>query len=216
VIPPTRTELNTILRNDLCSFIERSFYELNPQTRLRWAPYIEVIATKLEACRHGEFIREIFCLAPRSLKSHCISIAFPAWYLGHHPSTKIICASYGQELADTFARDCRKVMLSDWYQRIFRTRLSDRQAVSDFMTTDGGGRFSTSVGGVLIGRGADLFVIDDPLKPEEAFSETQRRAVNQWFDNTVIGRLNDKAESRIIITMQRLHQDDLVGHVLRK
>jgi hypothetical protein len=211
----TYEEYATVLRNDLPSFIERSFYELNPQTQLKWAPYIEVITTGLEACRRGEANRHILCVGPRSLKSHCVSIAFPAWYLGHHPSTKIICASHGQELADNFARDCRKIMMSDCYQRIFRTRLADR-AVSDFTTTDQGGRLSTSVGGALIGRGADLFIIDDPLKPEEALSETQRKAANRWYDDTVVGRLNDKANSRIIITMQRLHQDDLVGHVLKK
>jgi hypothetical protein len=215
-LSPTENEYNAVLRNDFPSFIERSFYELNPQTRLKWEPHIEVIATELESCRRGECIREIFCLEPRSLKSHCISIAYPAWYLGHQPSTKVICASHGQELADTFARDCRQIMLSEWYQRIFRTRLSDRQAVSDFHTTEGGGRLSTSVGGHLVGRGADLFIIDDPLKPQEAFSDTQRSEVNNWYDNTVVGRLNDKATSRIIITMQRLHQNDLVGHVLKK
>ena len=123
-------EYACILRNDFPSFIERSFYEINPQTRLQWAPYIEVIATGLEACRRGEANRQIICMSPRSLKSHCVSIAFPAWCLGHYPSTKIICASYGQELADTFARDCRKIMMSDWYQRIFRTRLADRAVLT--------------------------------------------------------------------------------------
>ena len=75
---------------------------------------------------------------------------------------------------------------------------------------------STSVGGVLTGRGADLIVIDDPLKPEEALSETQRAAVNEWYENTLLSRLNDKGTGCIIIIMQRLHQDDLVGHVTEK
>ena len=88
---------------------------------------------------------------------------------------------------DFFAKDCRKIMMSDWYQQIFRTRLADR-AVSDFTTTDQGGRLSTSVGGALIGRGADLFIIDDSLKPEEAFSELQRKKPNDWYDDTVVGR----------------------------
>ena len=84
------------------------------------------------------------------------------------------------------------------------------------MTTEQGGRLSTSVGGVLTGRGADCIVIDDPLKPDDALSETQRKAVNDWYDNTLLSRLNDKNNGRIVIIMQRVHQNDLVGHVLNK
>jgi predicted phage terminase large subunit-like protein len=207
-------EYKFILRNDLVSFIERGFHELNPQTRFLCGPHIEVIATKLEACRQGKIKRLIINLGPRGLKSHCTSIAFPAWCLGHNPTGQIICASYGQDLADKFARDCRTIMSADWYKAIFATRVANRQAVADFMTTEQGVRMSTSVGGVLTGRGADLIIIDDPLKPDEALSETQRKAVNDWYDNTLLSRLNDKANGCIIIIMQRLHQDDLVGHVL--
>jgi hypothetical protein len=81
------------------------------------------------------------------------------------------------------------------------------------MTTAQGTRLATSVGGVLTGRGADLIIIDDPQKPDEALSETRRKAVNEWYDNSLVSRLNDKADGCIIIIiMQRLHQDDLVGH----
>ena len=73
---------------------------------------------------------------------------------------------------------------------------------------------ATSVGGVLTGRGADVIIIDDPLKPDQALSETGRNAVNDWYENTLLSRLNNKAAGCIIIVMQRLHQDDLVGHVL--
>ena len=106
-----------ILRRDLMSFIERSFYELNPQTELLGAPHLELIAAKLEACRRGKIKRLIVNLPPRQLKSHCASVAFPAWYLANHPAAHIICASYGQDLADKFARDCRRVMTSPWYRR---------------------------------------------------------------------------------------------------
>ena len=75
---------------------------------------------------------------------------------------------------------------------------------------------ATSVGGVLTGRGGDLIIIDDALKPDEALSETRRKAVNDWYDNTLFSRLNDKANGCIMIIMQRLHQEDLVGHVLEQ
>jgi hypothetical protein len=100
---------------------------------------------------------------------------------------------------------------------VFSTRLSsDKNSMQEFVTTAQGFRLATSVGGVLTGRGADLIIIDDPLKPDEAVSEVQRKKVNEWYDNTLYSRLNDKQHGRIILIMQRLHEDDLVGHVLNQ
>jgi predicted phage terminase large subunit-like protein len=112
--------------------------------------------------------------------------------------------------------DTRTIMASSWYQSLFpRTRLSSqRQALQEFITTQQGFRLATSVGGVLTGRGANFIIIDDPLKPDEALSDTSRKAANDWFDHTLYSRLNDKRKGCIILIMQRLHEDDLVGHVL--
>ena len=111
-------------------------------------------------------------------------IAFVAWLLGHDPTKHVICASYGQDLADKLARDCRNIMNATWYRELFQTRLSERKAVNDFTTTAQGTRMATSVGGVLTGRGADIIIIDDPLKPDEALSETNAGG-QQWYDNTL-------------------------------
>jgi len=213
-----KQELQAFLRRDLNLFIERSFSELNPQTEYLHNWHIEVIADALEQCRVGKLKRLIINVPPRSLKSHMISIAFPAYLLGHNPSTSIICASYAQDLADKLAGDCRSLMTSNWYQELFPlTRLATRRPMlNDYMTTKKGFRLSTSVNGVLTGRGADFIIIDDPLKPDEALSETQRKTANDWFDHTVVSRLNDKRTGRIIIVMQRLHEDDVVGHVLQQ
>ena len=212
---PTRAEYETMLRRDLSTFVARCFYDLNPQTALAMNWHLEVIAAKLAAVWNGEIRRLIINLPPRSLKSLMSSIAFPAWCLGHDPSAQILCVSYAQDLADKLARDCRSIMMSPWYQRIFPTRLAPhRQAVQEFLTTRQGYRLATSNGGVLTGRGADIILIDDPLKPEEALSDAQRQAANDWFSHTLYSRLNDKREGAIVIIMQRLHEDDLVGHVL--
>jgi hypothetical protein len=105
------------------------------------------------------------------------SVAFPAWCLGHEPGTQILCVSYAQDLADKLSRDCRRLIASDWYREVFPARLlAQRQAVPEFETTQQGCRLATSVGGVLTGRGADIIIIDDPLKPEEALSQAQRQA----------------------------------------
>jgi predicted phage terminase large subunit-like protein len=210
-------EYFAVLRNDFYSFVERSFYELNPDVRFLHNWHIEVVASELEACRRGETTRLITCVPPRSLKSHGASIAFPAWLLGHNPGAQIICASYSQELASKLSLDCRTLMSAPWYQRLFPTRLSpQKQAVSEFMTTGKGYRLATSVGGGLIGRGGDFLIVDDALRPDEAFSEVQRNAVNDWFRHTLYSRLNNKRTGCIIIIMQRLHEDDLVGHLLKE
>jgi predicted phage terminase large subunit-like protein len=211
-----RNEYYALLRQDLFAFIERVFYELNPTTPFLPNWHIHVVTSALEACRRGETTRLVICQPPRSLKSLCASIAFPAFLLGHDPTAQIICASYGQDLANKLALDCRTIMNSSWYQSLFpSTRLSsERQAIQEFMTTQSGTRFSTSVGGVLTGRGANYIIIDDSAKPDEAFSDIQRKAVNDWFDHTVYSRLNDKKTGCIIVIQQRLHEDDLVGHIL--
>ena len=90
-------------------------------------------------------------------------------------------------------------MMSAWYRRLFPTRLAlHRQAVQEFVTTAQGYRLATSNGGVLTGRGADIILIDDPLKPEEALSDAQRQAANDWFDHTLYSRQNDKQHGAIV------------------
>ena len=214
---PKLTDVDIVFRNDLMSFTVRAFQELFPQAELSDSPHLEVMAAKLAACLLGQGPKRLIInLPPRSLKSIMASVASVAWLLGHDPSKQIICASYGQDLADKHARDTRTIMTSPFYRRIFsHTHLSpQKQTVNDFLTTKQGFRMSTSVGGVLTGRGADIIIIDDPLKPTDALSETSRKAVNEWYDNSLLSRLNSKENGIIVIVMQRLHQDDLVGHVL--
>jgi predicted phage terminase large subunit-like protein len=213
------SDLNSVMRLDLMTFIHRCFVELNPGQDLSLAPHIQIMAAKLADCLMGRGSnRLIISLPPRSLKSITASVAAVAWLLGKDPTKQIICASYGQDLADKHARDSRRVMMSSFYKRLFpRTRLSSQKlSVNDFMTTEQGFRMATSVGGVVTGRGGDVLIIDDPLKPEDALSETRRISVNDWYDNTFLSRLNSKEDGIIIIVMQRLHQDDLVGHVLER
>jgi predicted phage terminase large subunit-like protein len=202
-----------LLRYDLCAFIHRSFLELE-QSKFHMNWHLEVLAAKLEDVRQGRCKRLIVNVPPRHLKSHAISIAFAAWLLGHDPTKKILSVTYAQDLSDNLARRSRTLMTSGFYEALFDTRLSKgREAVSDFETTSGGYRLSTSIGGVLTGRGADIIIIDDPLKADDALSEPRRRSVNEWYDNTLRSRLNSQEDGAIIIVMQRLHADDLVAHV---
>ena len=210
-------EYQVICRHDFYTFMHRAFCELNRDSVFSHNWHNELIASKLQSCLVGQITRLIINLPPRNLKSHEASICLPAYVLGHKPSAQIICVSYGQQLADKHSLDCRTLMSSEFYRGLFPVQLSPRkQSVQEFQTTANGFRLATSVGGVLTGRGADLIIIDDPLKPDEAVSQTQRQAVNDWYDHTLYSRLNDKRKGCIIIIMQRLHEDDLVGHVLEQ
>lgn len=211
-------EMAALLRQDMSSFICRTFQELSPQAEYLHNWHIDLIASKLKEVAEGKIKRLIINIPPRNLKSICASVAFPAWLLGHYPHQKIICASYASDLAVKLATDCRQVMQSPWYQEVFpNTKLAvSRVSASDFNTTKNGGRMAVSTGGGITGRGADILIIDDPLKPDDAPSDVIRKNVNEWFDGTAYTRLNSKKEGAIIIIMQRLHLDDLVGYVMEK
>jgi hypothetical protein len=121
-------EMDTLMRNDFVSFCQRCFYELNPTAVYQHNWHIDMIAAALEECRTGQLSRLAINVPPRSLKSHMVSICYVAWLLGHNPSASIICVSYAQDLADKLAGDCRTIMSSAWYQRIFPgTRLASRR-----------------------------------------------------------------------------------------
>src|SRR5215472_8070472 len=165
-----------LLRDDFASFAARCFRELNPRACLAMNWHAEVMAGKLAAVRSGLIRRLMICVPPRHLKSHLASISFPAWCLGHEPSAQLVCAA----MRRTSPTNCRAIagasLAATGTRKLFpATRLSpQRQAVPEFETTAQGFRIATSVGGVLTGRGADMIIIDDPLKPEEALSQAQR------------------------------------------
>jgi hypothetical protein len=139
------SEYLALLRLDFSAFLERAFLELNPETAFDRNWSVDLIAHELELCRRGDTKRLIINLPPRSLKSHIASVAFPAWILGHDPSSQIICASYSQELADKHVLDSRNLMTSALYRGLFPTRPL-KLAISEFTTSSGGFRLATSVG----------------------------------------------------------------------
>ena len=195
----------------------KTFQTLAPGEEYHQNWHIDCLAWHLEQCRRGAIKRLIITIPPRSLKSMCASVAFPAFALGRDPTSKIVCVSYSSDLAKKFANDFRAVMTSDWYKKLFpRTRVSRKNTEQEVQTNKKGMRYSTSVGGTLTGRGGNIIVIDDPIKPNEAMSEAEREAVNSWYRNTLYSRLNNKNDDAIILVMQRVHMDDLVGHVQEK
>ena len=207
--------IDVILRNDMASFLRALFPEAAPGIVLIWASYLDLLCAKLARVVSGECRNLIITMPPRHLKSICVSVILPAFFLGQNPSAHVLCISYGQDLAKTFGEQTRAVMESEIYRRIFGTRLkSARQAAHALQTTAGGSRRATSIEGAATGLGADLMIFDDPQKPHETLSDAVRSSTNQQFENTFMSRRNHPGMSRTVIVMQRLHEDDFVGHVL--
>jgi predicted phage terminase large subunit-like protein len=206
------------LRQDLSAFVQKVFTTLEPGTGYRHNWHIDHICWQLSRVARGEIRRLIINVPPRSMKSITVSIGFTAWAMGHDPTKRIICVSYAEELARKLSIDTRTILESPWYQGLFPDLqlTARRQRNLELTTTQHGYRFASGVGGAVLGRGADLIVIDDPIKAIAALSEAGRRHVAEFYGNTLSTRLNDKQTGAIVIVMQRLHEDDLVGHVLAK
>lgn len=211
-----REEINAVLRTDFQAFAQKSFSTLVPGTAFLPNWHIDALAFHLDYVQNGSIKRLIINLPPRSLKSLLVSVAFPAWLLGLNPSERIICASYNSELAIKLSNDFRALVNAPWYKQLFPgMRVSNtKNSETEMMTTRRGFRLATSVGGTLTGRGGNIIIVDDPLKPQDAMSDSKREAANEWFNNTLRSRLDDKKAGVIIVVMQRLHADDLCGMLL--
>lgn len=208
--------LAAVLRQDFSSFISKAFHTINPGAEYQANWHIDLIADYLEAVRDGSIKRLIINMPPRALKSVCVSVAWPAWLLGQNPTMRIMAASYSSMLSIKHSMDCRLILSSDWYNNLFpKTRLSKKHnQKSKFLTTENGFRFATSVGGSATGEGGDILIIDDPHNPTQINSLKARNKVIEWFEQTFVTRLNNKNTGAIVLVMQRLHEDDLSGHLI--
>lgn len=198
-------------RDDLLRFTEA----VNPAYVS--AAHHRVIADKLGAVERGEIDRLMIFMPPRHGKSELASRKFPAWYLGRNPSKQIIAASYNSDLARDFGRDVRNLVGEPEYRAIFNgVELSaDSQAANRMHTNHGGMYIAAGVGTAVTGRGADVLLIDDPLKDrEEADSERRRDTVWNWFRSTAYTRL--MPGGAVVLIQTRWHEDDLAGRLLQQ
>jgi hypothetical protein len=140
-------------------------------------------------------------------------VALPAWFLGHYPWERVVVVSYSDILARNHANDFRRVVNDPLYRATFPTMRLDRDTDREIATTKRGKRIATSVDGTLTGLGGNLIIIDDPLKLGDAMSEAVRARVIEWYRSTLLSRGDDKTTTRIVVVMQRVHQNDLVGYL---
>jgi predicted phage terminase large subunit-like protein len=201
------------VRSDFKVFLRQSFGTLYPGKLFLDNWHIDAVLYCLRQSIEGKRPRLIINLPPRQLKSFIVSSVLPAFILGLDPTAKTICVSYSDELAKALSRDFKRIVESDWYRRVFPEVRPTKMTENEFLTDAGGSRYATSVGGTLTGRGGDFIIIDDPIKPEDAFSDKARASTNEWYRSTLLSRLDDKAKSVLILVMQRLHVNDLTGFV---
>ncbi|WP_219894314.1 phage terminase large subunit [Aquisediminimonas profunda] len=213
-----RRILDELIRSDFSAFISMAFRSLYPGSDYLTNWHIEVLAEYMRMLIAGEETRMIVCMPPRHLKSFVGSICLPAFVLGHDPTAKFICISYSQSLAEDFAHQTRKLMDSEWYKRIFpHTRLDPKRCrKSDLGTTRNGHRIASSVDGTLTGKGGDFLVLDDLIKAGDVHSDVVREHVNEWFDTSLLSRLDKPNSGRILVIAQRLHVDDLPGRLIER
>lgn len=207
--------LRALRRQDLAAFNQKVFHTLDPGTLYEHNWHLDHLCWQLSRVARGEVRRLIINVPPRSMKSITVSVGFTAWVMGHDPTKRIICVSYADDLARKLSVDTRTVMESPWYKELFPQMrfAAKRPRNTELITTEHGYRYAAGMSGSILGRGADLIVVDDPIKATDALSQAERRRVNEAFDNTLYTRLNDKRTGAIVLIMQRLHEDDLVGHV---
>lgn len=178
----------------------------------------EIIARELEYIESfgdKDFKILILSVPPRHGKSQQVSIDFPAWYLGRNPQKEIIVASYSADLAQDFGGKTREKVASNEFSAIFpHVRLKeDEKAKGQWKTQLGGSYVAVGVGGPITGRGANILLIDDPIKNrEEAESEVYRQKIWDWFTSTAFTRLSPNGVVCLIMT--RWNLDDLAGRII--
>jgi hypothetical protein len=181
-----------LLRTDLYLFLQAAFPIVAAQGQFLCNWHVEAMTYALYRVLIGEIKRLIITVPPRTLKSICASVALPAFALGRDPTCKFICVSYAQGLAEKHANDCRALMHSPMYQRVFQTRISPQKDTQlEFATTAGGYRLATSVGGTLTGRGGNFIILDDPLKD------------SIWRDSTPLGQKIESIDERGFVHPRR-------------
>lgn len=209
--------LKAICRKDFDSFMTKAFEVVEPSIPFEHNWHISCIAEHLQALDEGTLpdgkTRLCINIPPRTLKTYSASIAFPAWVMGRDPSKKFIATSYKHELARDMSQKTRILMESDFYKGLFKdTRIDDRQNEKhNFWTTQRGMYYTAAVSSIT-GKGADYVIIDDPINPKEAMSDTIRTEANATIRSTIPSRFNDPRNAKWILIMQRLHEDDPTGH----
>lgn len=208
-------------------FVRLAWDKIDPSP-LVWNWHVEAICDHLQAVTEGQIRRLIINIPPGHAKSMLVSVLWPAWVWAKKPQWRALFASYELGLVTRDAVKCRDLMRSEWYERWFRGTNSpfeccpswsfadDQDQKTYFSNTAGGFRVALSVGGKGTGYRGDALIIDDPMKADDAHSKLARETVIRWKTETMSSRFNDPKKASEVLIMQRLHEDDLSGYLLKQ
>lgn len=184
----------------------------SPWFNISW--HHKKVADALQRIENGTLKRLMIFLPPRHSKSEMVSINFPPWFLGRNKDKSIIEASYSADLATEFGRQARNIVDSQEYKNVFDTTLAEDSQSKSTWSTNGRGKYNAmGVGGAATGKGADVLIIDDPIKNrKEADSFLIRENIYNWYRSTARTRLSP--DGAVVICVTRWHDDDLAGRIL--
>jgi len=205
------------MRRSLQEFTKSCWPTIEPASKFVDNWHIDAISDHLQAVVEGDIKRLIINIPPRHMKSISVAVALPAWTWTVQPAKKFLFASYASSLSIRDSVKCRRLVESPWYKEHFGEMFKltgDQNQKQRFENDKTGQRIATSVDGALTGEGGDIIVIDDPHNVREADSSTVRQGVLEWWDQAMQSRLNDPKTGAFIIIMQRVHENDLTGHIL--
>ena len=208
-----------LARRSLAEFVKQMWPVIEPTTELVWNWHIDVICDHVQALVEGRLGRQnlVINVPPGSMKSTILSVALPAWKWTHDPSWRGLFISGNPEVALRDSMKCRDILDSEWYRTTFNPDWSfakDQNAKSHYKNNKSGFRKAISAGSRITGERGDCIVVDDPNDAAEAFSKPARDQIIQWWDNAAANRLADMTTGFRIIIQQRLHEEDLTGHVM--
>lgn len=209
--------LNAICRQNLEAFTCKAFGVIEPGTEFEYNWHLGCISEHLEALYNLEIQDLIINIAPRTLKSVHVAQIYPAWVLGKDPSHQFINASYAHTLAERNVMRTRQIINSEWYQQLFDgVEISADQNQKDYFTTTKAGQYKgTGIGGTITGFGCNSLLIDDPINPKEAVSDTIRLNAISEIRSTLFSRFNEYKKRRFCMIMQRLHDADPTGDLMK-
>jgi predicted phage terminase large subunit-like protein len=180
--------------------------------------YVEAICLELEAVAKGEYLRLIINQPPRSLKSTITSVCFPVWLWIKQPSLEFVFSSYGlTSLTNKMSLDRRRLIESPWFQQRWANNFTlsvDENTKTRFSNDKRGAMQSASTDSGITGLGGDIIVIDDPHNVADIVSDAERTADNNYIRESLLTRLNNRNTGRVVLVMQRLHEDDATGMLL--
>jgi predicted phage terminase large subunit-like protein len=202
---------------NLHDFIKEAWHIVEPKRPFVTNWHVEAICDALEAVALSQIQNLIINVPPRTSKSTISTIMFQPWCWTKWPHLRWLNASYSAELSMRHSSQARRIMMSQWYRRYFGDKFDiTNGAIKEIENSAAGYRLTTSVDGMATGRGGDIIVVDDPHNVKEGHSDVKLRNVRTWYDGTMSNRAEgDVRDLRRILIMQRVHDNDLSGHLLR-